>query len=75
MKTVPVDKKKRTRRLNDLESACLPLEHTSADQREFVVSPKQWQAFLEALDRPAHVNPRLAQLFSDPVVLPHASNR
>ena len=52
-----------------LESACLQAEQTLADKREFIVSPKQWQAFLEALDRPAHVNPKLAQLFSNPVVL------
>ena len=52
-----------------LESACLQAEHAFADKREFIVSPKQWQAFLEALDRPARVNPKLAQLFSNPVVL------
>jgi len=52
-----------------LESACLQAEHALADKRQFIVSPKQWQAFLEALDRPARVNPKLAQLFSNPVVL------
>jgi uncharacterized protein (DUF1778 family) len=58
-----------------LESACLQAEHALADKREFIVSPKQWQAFLKALDRPAHVNPKLVQLFSNPVVLAHTSNR
>jgi uncharacterized protein (DUF1778 family) len=58
-----------------LESACLQAEHALADKREFVVSPKQWQAFLEALDRPAHVNPRLAQLFSNSVVFPQAAQK
>jgi len=48
-----------------LESACLQAEHALADKREFSVSPEQWQAFLKALDRPARVNPKLAQLFSN----------
>lgn len=48
-----------------LESACLQAEHVLADKREFVVSPKQWQSFLAALDRPARVKPELARLFSD----------
>jgi uncharacterized protein (DUF1778 family) len=55
-----------------LESACLQAEHALADKHEFVVSQKQWQAFLEALDRPPRVNPKLARLFSNPVVLPQA---
>jgi uncharacterized protein (DUF1778 family) len=58
-----------------LESACLQAEHALADKREFIVSPKQWQAFLEALDRPAHVNPKVAQLFSNPVVLAQAAQK
>jgi len=98
MKTAPLNKKKRTRRLNVrategqerlirtgaetrgvsvtdfmLESACLAAEQALADKREVIASPKQWQAFLEALDRPVHVNPKLAQLFSNPVVLPQAA--
>jgi uncharacterized protein (DUF1778 family) len=51
-----------------LESACLQAEHVLADKREFVASPKQWQSFLEALDRPARVRPELARLFSDSTV-------
>jgi uncharacterized protein (DUF1778 family) len=47
-----------------LESACLQAEHVLSDKRQFLVSPKQWQAFVEALDRPAQVKPELAQLFS-----------
>jgi uncharacterized protein (DUF1778 family) len=58
-----------------LESACLEAERALADKRRFIVSPRQWQAFLEALDRPARVNPKLAQLFLNRVVLPQASNR
>jgi uncharacterized protein (DUF1778 family) len=47
-----------------LESACLQAEHVLADKREFAVSPKQWKAFLDALDRPARVKPELTRLFS-----------
>jgi len=52
-----------------LESACTQAEHVLADQREFVVSPKQWTAFLEALDRPARAIPALAHLFRKPHTL------
>jgi uncharacterized protein (DUF1778 family) len=48
-----------------LESACLQAEHVLADKREFVASPKQWKAFIEALDRPARVRPELARLISE----------
>jgi len=40
-----------------LDSACLQAEHVLAEKREFAVSPKQWKAFLAALDRPARVKP------------------
>jgi uncharacterized protein (DUF1778 family) len=46
-----------------LESACLQAEHALADRRDFVISPQRWQEFLEALDRPARVNLKLAELF------------
>ena len=52
-----------------LESACLQAEHVLADKRHFVVSPRQWEAFVEALDRPARVKPALARLFSESIVL------
>jgi uncharacterized protein (DUF1778 family) len=48
-----------------LDSACLQAEHALADKREFAASPKQWKAFVEALDRPARVKPELARLFSE----------
>jgi uncharacterized protein (DUF1778 family) len=48
-----------------LGSACLQAEHVLADKREFIASPKQWKAFVEALDRPARVKPELARLFSE----------
>ena len=47
-----------------LKSACLQAEHVLADKREFVASPKQWSAFLQALDRPARIKPELVRLFS-----------
>ena len=47
-----------------LKSACLQAEQVLADRRDFAVSPKQWQSFLEILDRPARVKPELARLFS-----------
>jgi uncharacterized protein (DUF1778 family) len=50
-----------------LNSACLQAEHVLADKREFVASPKRWEAFLEALDRPARFVPELARLFEDPL--------
>ena len=50
-----------------LESACLQAEHVLADKREFAASPKQWKAFIDALDRPARVKPELARLFAGPL--------
>ena len=52
-----------------LASACLQAEHVLADKRDFIVSPKQWTAFVEALDRPARIKPELARLFSEPGIL------
>ena len=48
-----------------LDSACLQAEHLLADKREFIASPQQWKAFIEALDRPARVKPELVRLFSE----------
>lgn len=48
-----------------LDSACLQAEHALADRRDFQVSAAQWQAFLDALDRPARIKPELAALFSE----------
>ena len=48
-----------------LESACLQAEHVLADKHDFVATPKQWRAFVEALDRPARAKPALARLFSE----------
>jgi len=48
-----------------LESACMQAEHVLADKREFAASPNQWQAFVDALERPAQIKPELARLFSE----------
>jgi uncharacterized protein (DUF1778 family) len=53
-----------------LKSACLQAEHVLADRTKFVVSDRQWQAFCEALDRPAQVKPELARLFTESSATP-----
>jgi uncharacterized protein (DUF1778 family) len=52
-----------------LESACVRAEQEIADARHFELSPKDWQRFSRALDRPAQVNPKLKKLFSESTVL------
>ena len=52
-----------------LESACARAEETIADQVHFVLSPKQWKAFTEALERPARAKPGLRKLLTEPSVL------
>ncbi len=58
-----------------LDSACLQAEHALADQREFIASPRQWQAFAAVLDRPAKVKRELALLFSEAGVLERRSRK
>jgi len=52
-----------------LESASERAERTLADQRHFVLSSVQWQAFTEALDRPARRIPELEKLLREPSIL------
>jgi uncharacterized protein (DUF1778 family) len=52
-----------------LESACARAEETIANQVHFVLSPKQWKAFNDALERPARVRPRLRKLLTEPSIL------
>jgi uncharacterized protein (DUF1778 family) len=52
-----------------LESACVRAEQEIADARSFELSPKDWQTFCEALDRPAQLKPRLRKIFSESTVL------
>ena len=58
-----------------LDSACLQAERMLADKREFIASPKQWKAFVEALDRPARLRPELARLFSETGILERGSRK
>jgi uncharacterized protein (DUF1778 family) len=52
-----------------IHSACAEAERTLADQRRFVLTPEQWNAFVVALDRPPQSKPRLRRLFAEPSVL------
>src|SRR5436853_7886292 len=52
-----------------LDSACLLAEHVLADKRYFIVSRKEWNVFLEDIDRPGTLKPELARLFSTAGVL------
>lgn len=49
-----------------LDSACLAAEQTLLDQRLFVVSGTDAQAFIRLLDRPAKSNAGLKRLFAKP---------
>ncbi len=51
-----------------IRSACEKAEQTLSDRTRFVVNDRQWKAFLEALDRPPQVKPRLRRLFAEPHV-------
>lgn len=54
-----------------LESACTRAEQAIADQTAFTLTPKQWKALAEALDRPPllHPKPRLKKLLQEKTVL------
>ena len=47
-----------------LDSACLAAEQTLLDQRLFMVSGDQYQAFMDLLDQPEQTNDGLRDLFS-----------
>ena len=47
-----------------LDSACLAAEQTLLDQRLFMVSGNQHQAFMDLLDQPEQPNDGLRDLFS-----------
>jgi uncharacterized protein (DUF1778 family) len=51
-----------------LESACTRAEQVIADQTTFKLTPSQWKAFTDALDRPPQPKPRLKRLLSEPSV-------
>ncbi len=52
-----------------VESACLQAEHAIADRRHFELSAKDWDRFLELLERPPQEKPELRRLLSDPSIL------
>ena len=52
-----------------LSSAQEKAELVLTDQREFVISPNRWDAFVAALDKPVSRRERLARLMSEPSVL------
>lgn len=52
-----------------VSSAYDKAEQVLADQRNFVVSSSQWNAFVAALDKPVSRNDRLARLLSEPSIL------
>lgn len=47
-----------------LDSACLAAEQTLLDQRLFMASGSQYQAFMDLLEQPAQPNDGLRDLFS-----------
>ena len=45
-----------------------------ANQKHFSLPPAQWNAFIEALDRPAHMHPGLRRLLSEPSALEQSNH-
>jgi uncharacterized protein (DUF1778 family) len=41
----------------------------SEDQHTYLLNGKRWEEFLEILDRPTRIKPRLARLFAERSVL------
>ena len=58
-----------------VESACAVAEMELAEQKEFVLPPAQWQAFLAALDKPTKPSPALRRLLSEPGVIELANRK
>lgn len=52
-----------------LSSAQEKAEMILADQKEFVLPPDRWAAFVAALERPEKKHDRLARLMSEPSIL------
>jgi uncharacterized protein (DUF1778 family) len=49
-------------------AARVEAERILADRTTFVLSPEQWERFIDVLDRPERDNPGLARLFIKPSV-------
>ncbi len=43
-----------------------------ADRTDFTLEQRQWERFVEILDRPPREKPELVRLFSDPSVFSNA---
>ena len=52
-----------------LEEGVTAANQALADRRHFALNDKQWDAFLQALDRPVQAKPRLKKLLREPGVL------
>jgi uncharacterized protein (DUF1778 family) len=52
-----------------LDKSLQAAAETLADRRQFLLSPKQYDAFVAALDVPAKPRPRLEKLLTTPSVL------
>jgi uncharacterized protein (DUF1778 family) len=52
-----------------LESACLQAEQSLADRSRFAVGARQWNRFVQALNRPPQEKKGLRRLLSQPTVL------
>ena len=58
-----------------VESACAVAEMELAEQKEFVLPPAQWEAFLAALDKPTQPNPAMHRLLTEPSVVELANRK
>lgn len=52
-----------------LEAGIAAANQALADRRYFKLDETQWKIFLEALDRPVQVKPRLEKLLTEPGIL------
>ena len=52
-----------------VDSACAAAEMVLAEQKQFQLSPAQFERFQRALDRPARIIPALQKLFAEESVL------
>jgi uncharacterized protein (DUF1778 family) len=51
-----------------IDAAVVEAEHVLADRTRFELNPRQWERFVEILDRPPRANAGLQKLFSRPSV-------
>jgi uncharacterized protein (DUF1778 family) len=59
----------------EVQSACAIAEIESAEQKEFMLPPDRWKAFLAALDKPTQSSPALHRLPTEQSVIELASRR